>query len=71
MSRRALCEVNADFEPVAGDEPSRGGEKYGEGRVASRRRRKQHAQRIALVEVSKPGHTLSTIETDLGRTLCQ
>ena len=63
--------MNADIEPVAGDEPSRGGEKYGKGRVTSRRDRKQHAQRIALVEVSEPSRALATIETDFGRTLRQ
>ena len=71
MSRRARCEVNTDIEPVAGDEPSRSGEKYGEGRVTSRRQRKQHAQRITLVEVSKPRHALTTAETDFGDTLRQ
>jgi hypothetical protein len=37
MSRRARCEVNADIEPVAADEPARGSDKYREQWVASRR----------------------------------
>jgi hypothetical protein len=71
MSRRARCELNADFEPVAADEPTRGCQKYREQRVASRRHRKQHAQRIALVEVGESSNALATSETDFGRTFRQ
>ena len=71
MSRRARCEVNADIEAVAGDEPARGGDEHGEQRVSRGRRRKQHAQRVALIEAGEPGDTLAAGKTDFGRAVRQ
>ena len=71
MGRGTRGEADADIEPVAGDEPARGSEKYGEGRLIPGGRRKQHAQRIALIEVDKPGNAFTTVETDFGDTLGQ
>jgi hypothetical protein len=66
MSRRTLCDANIDIEAIACDEPARGGQEDGEQRVSRGRRRKQHAQRVALIEVGEPGDTLAIAEIDFG-----
>jgi len=66
VGRRTLCQANGNIQPIAGDEPARGGQKHRERRVSRGRRRKQHAQRVALIEVGEPGDTLAIAEIDFG-----
>ena len=71
MGRRTLCQANGNIQPVAGNEPARGGQKHREQRISRGRRRKQHAQWIALIEMDEPGDTLATAECDFGNAFGQ
>jgi len=64
-------EPNRYIEPVAGNEPARGGEGDGERRVAVGGRREQHAQRIALIKVDEAGDTVAAGEAEFCDTLAQ
>jgi hypothetical protein len=71
MNCRSRCGANAYIELVASDEPARGRKKCGDRRLIPGGCPKQHAQRIALIEVDKPSRAFVTVETDLGDTFGQ
>jgi hypothetical protein len=71
MRRRSWGELDANIQPVTGDEPARCRDYDGDWRIACGRRRKQDAQRVALVEMREAGDAVTLSETDFGSTLGQ
>ena len=71
MGGGAGSEADSNIEPVAGDEPARGGQQDGERRVARGGRRKQDAQRIALIKMVETGDAAAATEADFGGALAQ
>jgi len=64
-------EPNRYIEPVAGDEPARGGEDDGEHGVADSGCGKQHAQWIALIKIGQAGDPVAAGEAEFCDTLAQ
>ncbi len=62
---------DGDVEPVAGDEPARGGDDRRLHRIAGFRRGEQHAQRIALIEMGEPADPVALGKADFGAAVCQ
>ena len=68
MRRSTRRKVNGDVELL---ESARGGQQDSEHKVVWRRRRKQHTQRIALIEMIETGDPAAAAEADFGRALDQ
>ena len=68
MGSGAGSGTDGDVEPVTGDEPAGCGEQHGERRVALCRRRKQYAQRVALIQMVETSDAAAAAEVDFGRT---
>ncbi len=66
MGRGVLGDPDRQVEPVAGDETAGGRDYDPEFRLADRHRRKQHPQRIVLVEMIEPRALVAADEADLG-----
>jgi hypothetical protein len=71
VRRRSWGELDADIQPVTGDEPARCRDDDRDRRIACGRRRKQDAQRVALVEMRESGDAVAPGEADFGSTLGQ
>ena len=71
MGASPRLDAGGDINPVAGDEPARSGDNHRLRRLAGGRRRKQHAQRIALVEVGEPGYPAAMGKPDFGGAVGQ
>jgi hypothetical protein len=66
-----FCEANANVEFVASHQAARGRKQDGERRITGFRRRKQHAQGIALIKVCQAGDTAALRKPDFGNTPAQ
>jgi hypothetical protein len=66
MGGGLLAQLNIDCEPVAGNEPTRGRQQDRKRDLAGIGLRKQHAQRIALVEMREPRRAAAPGKPDFG-----
>ena len=64
-----MPDPDSDLDLVAGDEPARGRDDRGLDRVARFRHREQHAQRVGLVEMRKPGRPVAAGKADFDHTV--
>ena len=70
--RRCSCgELDADIEPVTGDQPARRRDNDRDRRIACGGRREQDAQRVALIEMREVRDAVAAGEADFGGSLGQ
>ena len=71
MRARLGLDADGEVDPVAGDEPARGGDDRGLDRVAGLGQREQHAQRVGLIEMREPGDPVAAGKADFGGAVGQ